>query len=111
MFRSKLFWGLVLGVVTSVLIFEGKMNLGDGAFWSRAVEGLTAAGTHFANGIFPSGIPEGGWWRKVYDGLSTGCNFLVYAVFWFGLIWIIGYFRERQHPYDRQHTLVPPSLR
>ena len=110
MFRSKLFWGLVLGVVSSVLIFEGKMNLGDSAFWSRAIEVLSALGTRFANAVFPSGIPEGGW-RRFYEALAIGCNFLVYAFFWFASIWIIGYFRERQHPYDRQHTLVPPSFR
>ncbi len=110
MFRSKLFWGLVLGVITSVLIFEGKMNLGDSTFWSRSIEVLTAAGTRFANAIFASGIPEGGW-RKFYDALALICNFVVYAFFWYACIWLTSYFRERQHPYDRQHTLVPPSLR
>jgi len=110
MLRSKILWGFVLGVMTSVLLFEARINLGDSPIWSRAVEVLGAAGTHFANAIFPSGVPTGGW-GKFYSGLALTCNFLVYAFFWYSCIWITSYFRERQHPYDRQSTLVPPSFR
>lgn len=110
MFRSKIFWGLVLGVITSVLIFEGRIYLGYSHLWTRVIEVISVPGTHFANSIFPSGVPEGGWGR-FYGALATGCNFLVYALSWSVFFWIIGYFRERQHPYDRESTLVPPSLR
>ena len=110
MFRSKMFWGSVMGVVTSVLIFEGRIKLGYSALWSRVTEVLTVPGTQFANAIFTSGVPDGNW-AKVWSGLAIGCNLMVYAFFWFGCIWIVSYFRERQHPYDRQSTLVPPSFR
>jgi len=110
MFRSKIFWGSVLGVVTSVLIFESSVNLGYSPLWSRLSEVLTLPGTRFANAIFSSGVPAG-IWAKFWSALAIGCNLIVYAFFWFACIWIVSYFRERQHPYDRQTTLVPPSLR
>lgn len=105
MFRSKIFWGSVLGVVTSVLLFEGRIKLGYNPLWRRVTEVLTLPGTRFANAIFPSGVPDGGW-GQVWSGLAIACNLLVYAFFWFGCIWIVSYFRERQHPYDRQSTLI-----
>ncbi len=52
MFRSKIFWGSVMGVVTSVLIFEGKINLGYSPVWSRVWEVLSVPGMRFANAIF-----------------------------------------------------------
>jgi hypothetical protein len=110
MLRSKILWAFVLGVVTSVLIIEGRLNLGYNPLLSRAIEALTVPGTHFANSIFPSGIPEGGW-GKFWSALAITCNFAIYAIFWYACIWLTSYFRERRHPYDRQHTLVPPSLR
>jgi hypothetical protein len=110
MFRSKIFWGSVLGVVTSVLVFEGRINLGYSPLWSRALEVLAVPGTRFANAIFSSGIHDG-IWAKFWNALAIACNFMVYAFFWFGSIWIASYFRERQHPYDRQSTLMPPSPR
>lgn len=110
MFRSKVFWGSVLGVVTSVLLFEGRTKLGYSPLWNRVLEMLAVPGTRFANAIFTSGVPDGGW-AKVWSGLVIGCNLLVYAFFWFGCIWVVSYLRERQHPYDRQSTLMPPSLR
>jgi hypothetical protein len=110
MFRSKIFWGSVLGVVTSVLIFEGRINLGYSPLWSRVSEVLTLPGTRFANAIFSSGVPDG-IWAKFWSALAVACDLMVYAFFWYGCIWIASYFRERQHPYDRQTTLLPPSLR
>jgi len=110
MFRSKIFWGLFLGVVSSVSIFEGKTNLAYSPVWTRVIEVLNVPGTHFANSMFPSGIPAGGW-GKFYSALAIGCNYIAYAIFWFAFLWVVAYFRERQHPYDRQHTLVPPTLR
>src|SRR5262249_35777731 len=105
MLRSKILWAFVLGVVTSVLVFEGKMNLGYSPLWSRTIEVLASAGTHFAGAIFPSGVPEGGW-GKFWGALAIGCNFLVYVFFWYACIWITSYFLERRHPYDRQNTLL-----
>ena len=105
MFRSKIFWGSVMGVLTSVLMFEGKINLGYSPVWSRVSEVLSVPGTRFANAIFSSGIHEG-IWGKVWSGLAIACNLMVYAFFWYACIWITSYFRERRHPYDRQSTLL-----
>ena len=110
MFRSKIFWGSLLAVVTSILIFEGRINLGYSPLWSRVLEILTVPGTRFANAIFSSGVPSG-IWAKFWSGLAIAGNFVVYAFFWYACLWIASYFRERQHPYDRQPTLVRPSLR
>jgi len=110
MFRSKIFWGSILGVVTAVLIFEGRIKLGYNPVWSRVSEVLTVPGTRFANAFFPSGVHEG-IWAKFWSALAITCNLIVYAFFWSGCVWITSYFRERQHPYDRQSTLLPPSLR
>jgi hypothetical protein len=110
MFRSKILWAFVLGIITCVLILEARINLGYSPLWSRVVEVLGAPGAYFANSIFPSGVPSGGW-AKFFAALAFTCNFLIYTFFWYACIWIASYLRERQHPYDRQSTLVPPSLR
>jgi hypothetical protein len=110
MFRSKIFWGSVLGVITSVLIFESRINFGYNPLWSRVSEVLTVPGTRFANTIFSSGIHDG-IWAKFGSALAIACNLIIYTFFWYGCLWIASYFRERQRPYDRQTTLVPPSLR
>jgi hypothetical protein len=110
MFRSKVFWGSVLGVVTSVLTFEGRINLAYSPLWTRVLGVLTLPGTRFANAVFSSGVYDG-IWAKVWSSLAIAANLMVYAFFWFVCIWITSYFRERRHPYDRQSTLVPPSLR
>ena len=110
MFRSKIFWGALLGLVTSIVIFEGRVNLGYNPLWSRVWEALMVPGTRFANAIVSSGV-HAGIWAELWRALAVAGNLVVYAFFWYGCIWIAGYFRERQHPYDRQSTLVPPSLR
>jgi len=110
MLRSKILWAFVLGVVTCVALFEAKINLGYSPLWSRVADVLQAPGTHFANSVFTSGVPTGGWGR-FFAALVTSCNFLVYAIFWYACLWIAGYLRARQNPYERQSTLVPPSLR
>ena len=110
MLRSKILWGSVLGVVTSVLIFEARINLEQSTLWSRVSDVLSLPGMRFANAFFPSGVPDGSW-AKFCTALAIACNLMLYAFFWYGCIWIASYFRERQHPYDRQSTLLPPSLR
>ncbi len=70
MFRSKIFWGSVLGVVTSILIFEGRINLGYSPLWSRVSEVLTVPGTCFANAIFSSGVHDG-IWAKFWSALAN----------------------------------------
>jgi hypothetical protein len=109
MFRSKFLWAFVLGVVTSVLIFEAKINLGYSPVWSRALEVLALPGTHFVGMLNTPGSLIGGWTRFL-AALGFACNFLVYLFFWYACIWMTSYLRTRQHPYDRGHTLVPPSL-
>ena len=110
MFRSNIFWGSVLGVVTSVLLFEGKIKLGYSPQWNRLSEVLTLPGTRFANVVFSSWVFDG-IWTKLQSLLAIACNLMVYAFFWYGCIRITSYLRERQHPYDRQTTLMPPSPR
>ena len=109
MFRSKIFWGFVLGVVTSVLIFEGRINLGYNPLWSRVSEVLTLPGTRFADAVFSSSILNE-FFGRFRNTLSIACNLMVYTLFWSGCIAMGSYFRQRRHPYDRQTTLLPPSL-
>lgn len=109
MFRSKIFWGSVLGVVTSVLIFEGRINLGYSPLWSKVLEVLTVPGTRFANAVFSSWVFDG-ILAKFRSPLAIACNLVVYAFFWYGCMLIASSVRDRQHPYDRQTTLMPPSL-
>src|SRR6516162_9033977 len=110
MFRSKMFWGSVLGVLTSLLIFEGRTNLGYSSLWSRALEVLTVPGARFANAAFSSGVPN--WiWENFWSVLAIACNLIVYVLFWCGLLWIASYCREREHPYDQQSALMPANLR
>ena len=110
MFRSKIFWGFVLGVVTSVLIVEGRNNLGYSPLWSRVSDVLTLPGMRFANAVFSSSVLNDIFGR-FWSALAIACNLIIYALFWSGCIWIATYVRERRRPYDRQPTLLPPTLR
>src|SRR5258708_36777117 len=98
-----------MGVVTSVLIFEGRINLGYSPLWSRVSEVLTVPGTRFANAIFSSGVHDG-IGAKFWSALAIACNLMVYAFFWNGCIWVASYFVSRQLPYDRQIPLLPAAL-
>jgi hypothetical protein len=96
-------------VLTSLLIFEGRTNLGYSWLWNRVAGVLTLPGARFANAVFSSGVPN--WiWENFWSVLAIACNLMVYAFFWCGFIWVASYFRERGHPYDRQSPLVPPNL-
>lgn len=110
MFRSKTFWAIVLGVATSVLFFEARINLGYNPVRSRILEALGLPGTYLVGMLSAPGSLIAGYTRFL-AALGTACNFLVYFFVWYAIIWVIGYLRARQHPYDRESTLVPPSLR
>lgn len=84
------------------------MNLGYGVAWTRILDVLTAPGTHFVSAINGPGSLIAGWPRFLAT-LAFTCNLLVYFIFWYACIAITSYARSRQHPYDRQNTLVPPS--
>jgi hypothetical protein len=110
MFRSKILWAIVLGLVTSVLILKARMNLGYSPAGTRILYALYAPGTHFVGMLnTPGALAEG--WTRFWRVIAFTCNLLIYVFFWYACIWFAGYFRERQNPYDRGSTLVPPSLR
>ena len=110
MLRSKLLWAFVLGVVTSVLLFEGKINLGYSPAWTRVLDVLAAPGTHLVGAInTPGALTEN--WTRFWGVVAFTCNLLIYVFFWYACIWITGYARARRHPYDRENTLVPPITR
>ena len=110
MLKSKLLWAFVLGVVTSVLVFEAKINLAYSPLWTRVLYALAAPGTHLVGALNTLGALTESWtrfWRVV----AFACNFLIYVFFWYACIWITSYARGRRHPYDRENTLVPPISR
>lgn len=110
MFKSKILWALVLSVVTSVLLREAKINLAYSPLWSRIPHVLTAPGTRFVAAInMPGTLMEGS--TRLWAVVAFTCNLLIYILFWYGLLRMIGYFRVRRNPYDRQNTLVPPIAR
>lgn len=109
MFRSRTFWAIVLGVVSTILIFLARMDLGYSPWWIKISYALTTPGSHFVTWLYPAGGDAGNWVR-LWRGLAIGCNFVVYAFFWYACIWLTGYFRARRHPYDHENTLVPPSI-
>jgi len=60
MFKTKILWALVLGVVTSALLREAKINLAYSPLWSRIPHVLTAPGTRFVAAInMPGTLMEG----------------------------------------------------
>ena len=87
-----------------------RLFFGEEYLRAQTVDVRESAGRVLCNTIFRSGVPEGSW-EKVWSGLAIACNFVVYAVFWYVCLWVAGSFREREHPYDRQISLGPPSLR
>jgi hypothetical protein len=110
MLKSKILWAFVLGVITSALLLEAKINLGYSPLWSRILEMLSAPGTHLASSLNQPGVLMSGW-EKFWAGLAFACNLLIYIVFWYACIWLTTYLRSRKHPYERENTLVPPTFR
>jgi hypothetical protein len=108
MFRSKILWAILLAVISSLLIVEAKTNLPFNPVRTRILDAVATPGAYFAALLYPPGIPTGGG-SRIWVALALTFNFLVYAFFWYACIWITSYLRARQHPYDRGHTLVPPS--
>jgi len=111
MLRTRIFWAIVLGIVSLVLIFEAKTNLAYGAVGTRVFAYLAAPGSHLASALSNSASFAGEGWTRVWAGLAIACNFLTYLFFWYVGTWIIGHVRKRQHPYEDEGTLVPPGLR
>jgi hypothetical protein len=110
MFKTRILWALVLGVVTSALLREAKINLAYSPLWSRIPHVLTAPGTRFVAAInMPGTLMEGS--TRFWAVVAFTCNLLIYILFWYGLLRMIGYLRGRRNPYDRQDTLVPPITR
>ena len=110
MLKSKLLWAIILGIATSVLLIEAKIHLGYSP-WETRIQGTLAwPGTHLATALNAPGTLFQGW-PKFWVGLAFTCNLLVYIFFWYAFIWIFGYRRSRQHPYDHENTMVPPITR
>jgi hypothetical protein len=107
MFKSKIIWALVLGAVTSVLLRQARINLADNPQWSRIPHTLAAPGTHLVAALNTPGTLLGGYTR-LWGAVGFACNLLIYLLFWYALLWTIGYVRGRRNPYDRENTLVPP---
>lgn len=110
MLKSKLLWAFILGVATSVLLLEAKINLAYSPLWSRILVVLSAPGTHLATSLNTPGALMSGW-QRFWTGLAFTCNLLIYILFWYACIWITWYARFRRHPYDHENTLVPPITR
>jgi hypothetical protein len=110
MFKSKTLWALVLGVATSVLLLEAKIHFGYNPWETRILGVLAAPGTHLVTVLDTPGTLLAGW-SKFWAGLAFACNLLIYSFFWYACIWIFGYRRSRQEPYERENTLVPPITR
>lgn len=110
MLKSKILWALVLGVATSVLLVEARINLAYSRLWSWIRHVLTAPGTRFAAALNMPGALLGGSTR-FWAAVAFTCNLLIYVFCWYALFWTIGYVRGRKDPYDRQNTLVPPITR
>lgn len=106
MFKMKTLWALVLGVATSVLLREARINLAYSPLWRRIPHLLTAPGTHLVAAINTPGTLLGSS-TTLWRGVAFTCNLLIYVLFWYALLSIIGYLRGRRNPYDRQDTLVP----
>jgi len=110
MFKSKMLWALVLGVLTSVLLFEAKIHFGYNP-WETRIHGVLAApGTHLVTALDTPGTFFAGRTR-FWAGLAFGCNLVTYAFFWYICLWILGSLRHRQEPYDHEDTLMPPISR
>lgn len=105
MLRTRTFWAVLLAVLTSVLIFETKVNLPDSALWTQTATILSAPGTHLVTAL---DSPNSVWasWVRFWQAAALGCNFLIYAFFWYACLWMVGYFRARRSPYDRPTTLL-----
>ncbi len=110
MLRSKLLWAFVLGVITSVILFEAKINLAYSPVSTRVLDALAAPGTHLVGLLnTPGTLTES--WTRFWRVVAFTCNLLIYVFFWYACIWITSYARGRRHPYDHENTLVPPLTR
>ena len=75
MFKTKIVWALVLGVVTSVLLREARINLAYSPLWRRIPHALTAAGTHLVAALNTPGALLGGWTR-FWAAVAFTCNLI-----------------------------------
>lgn len=110
MLKSKFLWAIILGIVTSVLLVEAKIHFGYSPWETRIFGMLTAPGTHLATSLNQPGALMNGW-ERFWRGLALTCNLIIYVIFWYLFICIVGYRRSRQQPYDHENTLVPPITR
>ena len=110
MFKSKILWALVLGVVTSALLREARINLAYSPLWRRIPHVLAAPGAQLVAALNTPGTLLGGWTR-FWGAVGVTCNLLIYVLVWYVVLSTIGYVRGRQNPYDRENTLVPPVTR
>lgn len=111
MLKSKLLWAILLGVATSVLLFEAKLHLGYNPWETRILGALAAPGTHLVTAINQPGTLFQGW-QSFWTGLAFACNLVVYTFFWYACIWVVATARSRKQPYDHQdNTLMPPLTR
>jgi len=105
MFKTRTFWAIVLSIMTSVLIFEAKLNVSGNSLWTRVTDVLVAPGARLVNALdLPAATSP--LWVRLSVGIALTCNFVIYAFFWYACIWTTGYLRARRHPYDRQPTLL-----
>ena len=110
MLRTRIFWAIILGVITCALLFEAKNYASYSPLATRTRDVLTAPGARVVAAVYPPGsstlLSEHFW-----EGLSLSCNFLLYAFFWYFCIWLVGYLRARRDPYERGTGLPQLSRR
>ena len=104
MLRSKILWGFILGVGTSVLLMEAKLKLAYSHVWARVVEVLSVPGTRLAEALNTPGSLAHGW-PRLWPRLAFTTNLLIYFIFWWVCIGIISYAFTRRHPYEQDGTL------
>jgi len=105
MFKTRTFWAIVLAIITSILVLETKLNFSGNALWLRAASVLSTPGARVVAALDSPGSALQGW-ARFWQTTALVCNFLVYAIFWYVCVWLVGYFRSRRHPYDRQPTML-----
>lgn len=96
--KRRLLFSLALGIVTSFLIALTK-HLPYGETRDAITDALSLPGGFIASLVYPEGIHTGhgapNW--ALLAGVS---NVIVYVLFWYACLEIIGRIRGRRHRYD-----------
>jgi hypothetical protein len=106
MLKMRIVGSLGLGFATSVLIGLAANYLPYSQARDVIIDALAIPGALIAGLVYPQGVHTGG--ARYWGAAVLISNFIVYVLFWYACLRLVGYFRGHKNQYD---TMNPPVRR